>query len=187
VIRSASRSRSAPTAWPSGRPVSRRALRCCRVASFHSSPSPARASSPPSGSSPPGSAASAIAAATMLGTRNALYGIQMAPLLNVRAHAGCSRPTSRSMSRRASRSPGPTGRRGDARGFWITGLGSSSSGTSSRWSVRSAPALGNPATWDSTRRSRRRFWVCCGRACRRISCAPSRSPPWPSRCSSRRG
>jgi predicted branched-subunit amino acid permease len=31
-----------------------------------------------------GAGASAIAAATMLGTRNALYGIQMAPLLQVR-------------------------------------------------------------------------------------------------------
>jgi len=107
-----------------------------------------------------GAAASAIAAATMLGTRNALYGIQMAPLLNVKgarrvlaAHVTIDESTGVALSQ------APRGVAAMREGFWITGLGSSSSGTSSRWSVRSAPRRSAIRRHgDSTRRSRRRFW-----------------------------
>jgi predicted branched-subunit amino acid permease len=71
-----------------------------------------------------GAAASAIAAATMLGTRNALYAIQMAPLLRVKglrrvaaAHLTIDESTGVALSQ-ASR-----GTAAMRLGFWLTGSG----------------------------------------------------------------
>jgi predicted branched-subunit amino acid permease len=96
-----------------------------------------------------GAAASAIAAATMLGTRNALYGIQMAPLLNVKgarrvlaAHVTIDESTGVALSQ------APRGVAAMREGFWITGLG-----VFLFWNIFTlvgalgAKALGNPATW----------------------------------------
>jgi len=96
-----------------------------------------------------GAAAGAIAAATMLGTRNALYGIQMAPLLKVKgvrrvlaAHITIDESTGVALTQAA---------RGVAavrEGFWITGAG-----VFLFWNVFTllgalgAKALGNPASW----------------------------------------
>ena len=96
-----------------------------------------------------GAPISAVAAATMLGTRNALYGIQMAPLVRVRglrrlvaAHLTIDESTGVALSQ-ASRGT-------DAMrvGFWLTG-----SGVFLFWNLftmlgaRGAKALGNPASW----------------------------------------
>lgn len=96
-----------------------------------------------------GAAASAIAAATMLGTRNALYGIQMAPLLRVKgarrvvaAHITIDESTGVALSQ------GPRGVAAVREGFWITGLG-----VFVFWNIFTllgalgAKALGNPASW----------------------------------------
>ena len=71
-----------------------------------------------------GAAVSAIGAATLLGTRNALYGIQMAPLLKVRglrrvaaAHLTIDESTGVALSQ------APRGPHAMRVGFWLTGLG----------------------------------------------------------------
>src|SRR5665213_3094197 len=96
-----------------------------------------------------GAAASAIAAATMLGTRNALYGIQMAPQLKVKgarrvlaAHITIDESTGVALSQ------APRGVAAMREGFWITG-----SGVFVFWNIFTllgalgAKALGNPASW----------------------------------------
>jgi predicted branched-subunit amino acid permease len=96
-----------------------------------------------------GPAASAIATAAMLGTRNALYAIQMAPLLRVRgfrkiaaAHVTIDESTGVALSQT------PRGVEAVRAGFWLTGLG-----VFFFWNVFTllgalgAKALGNPASW----------------------------------------
>jgi len=96
-----------------------------------------------------GGAASAIATASLLGTRNALYGLQMAPLLRVTgfkrvaaAHVTIDESTNVALTQ-ASR-----GVHAMRLGFWITGAG-----TFVFWNLFTllgalgAKALGNPASW----------------------------------------
>jgi predicted branched-subunit amino acid permease len=96
-----------------------------------------------------GPAVSAIATAAMLGTRNALYAIQMAPLLRVRgfrkiaaAHVTIDESTGVALSQT------PRGVEAVRAGFWLTGLG-----VFFFWNVFTllgalgAKALGNPASW----------------------------------------
>jgi predicted branched-subunit amino acid permease len=96
-----------------------------------------------------GAAISAIGAAAMLGTRNTLYGIQMAPLLKVKgarrvlaAHVTIDESTNVALSQ------APRGVPAMREGFWITGLG-----IFLFWNVFTlagalgAKALGNPASW----------------------------------------
>ncbi len=96
-----------------------------------------------------GPAISAIATASMLGTRNALYGIQMAPILRVRglrrilsAHVTIDESTAVSLSQ------APRGLHAMRVGFWVTGLG-----VFVFWNLFTllgalgAKALGNPASW----------------------------------------
>jgi predicted branched-subunit amino acid permease len=96
-----------------------------------------------------GPAVSAIATASMLGTRNALYGIQMAPILRVRglrkilsAHVTIDESTGVSLSQ------APRGLEAMRVGFWVTGLG-----VFLFWNLFTllgalgAKALGNPASW----------------------------------------
>src|ERR1017187_9149580 len=96
-----------------------------------------------------GPAASAIATAAMLGTRNALYGIQMAPLLRVR---GLKRVASTHLtideSTGVALSQVPRGAEAVRVGFWVTGAG-----VFVFWNLFTllgalgAKALGNPASW----------------------------------------
>ena len=96
-----------------------------------------------------GAGASAIAAATMLGTRNALYGIQMAPLLQVR---GFRRVMAAQItideSTGVALSQAPRGSEAMRAGFWLTGAGGFLF-----WNIFTllgavgAKALGNPASW----------------------------------------
>jgi predicted branched-subunit amino acid permease len=96
-----------------------------------------------------GAGASAIAAATMLGTRNALYGIQMAPLLQVR---GFRRVMAAQItideSTGVALSQAPRGSEAMRAGFWLTGAG-----VFLFWNIFTllgavgAKALGNPASW----------------------------------------
>jgi predicted branched-subunit amino acid permease len=96
-----------------------------------------------------GPAASAIATAAMLGTRNALYGIQMAPLLRVR---GLKRVASAHLtideSTGVALSQVPRGAEAVRVGFWVTGAG-----VFIFWNLFTllgalgAKALGNPASW----------------------------------------
>ena len=92
---------------------------------------------------------SAIAAATMLGTRNALYAVQMAPLLQVRgarrvfaAHVTIDESTGVALSQAS------LGTSAMRQGFWLTGLG-----VYLFWNLFTllgalgASALGNPASW----------------------------------------
>jgi predicted branched-subunit amino acid permease len=96
-----------------------------------------------------GAAASAVAAAALLGTRNALYGIQMAPLLKVKgvrrllaAHITIDESTGVALSQ------APRGVAAMREGFWITGTG-----VFIFWNIFTllgalgAKALGNPASW----------------------------------------
>ena len=96
-----------------------------------------------------GAAASAIGAATMLGTRNALYGIQMAPLVRatglrrlVAAHLTIDESTGVALSQ------APRGTSAMRLGFWLTGAG-----VFIFWNLFTllgalgAKALGNPAAW----------------------------------------
>jgi predicted branched-subunit amino acid permease len=96
-----------------------------------------------------GGAVSAVAAATMLGTRNALYGLQMAPLVRVKgfrrvaaAHLTIDESTGVALAQT------PRGTRAMRYGFWITG-----SGVFLFWNIFTllgalgAKALGNPASW----------------------------------------
>jgi predicted branched-subunit amino acid permease len=96
-----------------------------------------------------GAPISAVAAATMLGTRNALYGIQMAPLLQVR---GLRRVAAAQItideSTNVALSQAPRGVAAMRAGFWLTGAG-----VFLFWNVFTlagalgAKALGNPASW----------------------------------------
>jgi predicted branched-subunit amino acid permease len=96
-----------------------------------------------------GVAASAIATAALLGTRNALYGIQMAPVLQVK---GWRRVLSAQItideSTGVALSQAPKGLKAMREGFWITGTG-----VFIFWNVFTllgalgAKALGNPASW----------------------------------------
>jgi predicted branched-subunit amino acid permease len=96
-----------------------------------------------------GAGVSAIAAATMLGTRNALYGIQMAPLLQVR---GFRRVMAAQItideSTGVALSQAPRGSEAMRAGFWLTGAG-----VFLFWNIFTllgavgAKALGNPASW----------------------------------------
>ena len=96
-----------------------------------------------------GGALSAVAAATMLGTRNALYGLQMAPLVRVKgvrrvaaAHLTIDESTGVALAQT------PRGTRSMRYGFWLTG-----SGVFLFWNIFTllgalgAKALGNPASW----------------------------------------
>jgi 4-azaleucine resistance transporter AzlC len=96
-----------------------------------------------------GTALSAVAVAAMLGTRNALYGLQMAPRLRVRglrrlaaAHLTIDESTGVAL---AQTKRGP---RAVQHGFWLTG-----SGVFLFWNIFTlvgalgARALGNPAAW----------------------------------------
>ena len=96
-----------------------------------------------------GAALSAVAAATMLGTRNALYGIQMAPLLRVKglrrviaAHLTIDESTGVALSQ------APRGIDAMRTGFWVTGAG-----VFLFWNLFTllgalgAKALGTPAAW----------------------------------------
>lgn len=92
---------------------------------------------------------SAIAAAAMLGTRNALYGLQIAPLVQVKglkrvaaAHLTIDESTGVALAQTKR------GAHAMRRGFWLTG-----SGVFLFWNVFTvvgaigAKALGNPASW----------------------------------------
>ena len=96
-----------------------------------------------------GAALSAIAAATLLSTRNALYGMQMSPLLKVRglkkiaaAHVTIDESTGVALAQT------PRGTDAMRTGFWLTGLG-----VFIFWYIFTvlgalgAKALGNPASW----------------------------------------
>jgi len=96
-----------------------------------------------------GTALSAIAAATLLGTRNALYGIQMAPLLRVRgARRVASAHLTIDESTGVALSQAPRGTDAMRLGFWLTGAG-----VFLFWNIFTllgalgAKALGNPASW----------------------------------------
>jgi predicted branched-subunit amino acid permease len=96
-----------------------------------------------------GTALSAVAAATLLGTRNALYGIQMAPLLRVRgARRVASAHLTIDESTGVALSQAPRGTDAMRLGFWLTGAG-----VFLFWNVFTllgalgAKALGNPAAW----------------------------------------
>lgn len=96
-----------------------------------------------------GGAVSAVAAATALGTRNALYGLQMAPLVRARglrrfaaAHVTIDESTGVALAQT------PRGARAMRYGFWATGAG-----VYVFWNLFTlvgalgARALGNPASW----------------------------------------
>jgi len=96
-----------------------------------------------------GAPLSAVAAATMLGTRNALYGIQMAPLVRVKglrrlaaAHLTIDESTGVALSQAAR------GTDAMRAGFWLTGTG-----VFLFWNLFTllgalgAKALGSPASW----------------------------------------
>jgi 4-azaleucine resistance transporter AzlC len=96
-----------------------------------------------------GTALSAIAVATMLSTRNTLYGLQMAPRLRVRglrrvaaAHLTIDESTGVALTQ------APRGIRAVRQGFWLTGVG-----VFVFWNLFTlvgalgAKALGNPAAW----------------------------------------
>ena len=96
-----------------------------------------------------GAGASAIAAATLLSTRNALYGMQMSPLLKVRglkkiaaAHVTIDESTGVALAQI------PRGTDAMRSGFWLTGLG-----VFIFWNIFTllgalgAKALGDPASW----------------------------------------
>ena len=96
-----------------------------------------------------GAGASAIAAATLLSTRNALYGMQMSPLLQVRglmkiaaAHITIDESTGVALAQT------PRGLDAMRTGFWLTGLG-----VFLFWNIFTllgalgAQALGDPASW----------------------------------------
>jgi predicted branched-subunit amino acid permease len=96
-----------------------------------------------------GTALSAVAAATLLGTRNALYGIQMAPLLRVRgARRVASAHLTIDESTGVALSQAPRGTDAMRLGFWLTGAG-----VFLFWNIFTllgalgAKALGNPAAW----------------------------------------
>jgi predicted branched-subunit amino acid permease len=96
-----------------------------------------------------GGAASAVAAATVLSTRNTLYGLQMAPLVKAKglkriaaAHVTIDESTGVALAQT------PRGVDAMRAGFWLTGVG-----VFLFWNVFTlvgavgAKALGNPAAW----------------------------------------
>ncbi len=96
-----------------------------------------------------GSAISAIATATLLGFRNGLYGLRMAPLLKVRglsrvlaAHVTIDESTGVALSQESR------GEEAMRSGFWLTGIG-----IFIFWNLFTlagafgAQAMGNPAAW----------------------------------------
>ena len=96
-----------------------------------------------------GSAISAIATATLLGFRNGLYGLRMAPLLKVRglsrvlaAHVTIDESTGVALSQESR------GEEAMRSGFWLTGIG-----VFIFWNLFTlagafgAQAMGNPAAW----------------------------------------
>jgi predicted branched-subunit amino acid permease len=96
-----------------------------------------------------GGAASAVAAATVLSTRNTLYGLQMAPLVKakglkriVAAHVTIDESTGVALAQT------PRGVSAMRAGFWLTGIG-----VFLFWNIFTlvgavgAKALGNPAAW----------------------------------------
>jgi 4-azaleucine resistance transporter AzlC len=96
-----------------------------------------------------GTALSAVAVATMLSTRNTLYGLQMAPRLRVKglrrvaaAHLTIDESTGVALTQV------PRGIRAVRQGFWLTGVG-----VFVFWNIFTlvgalgAKALGNPAAW----------------------------------------
>jgi branched chain amino acid efflux pump len=96
-----------------------------------------------------GAAASAVGAAVLLGTRNALYGTQMAPLVRAR---GWRRLVAAQVtideSTGVALSQAPRGPSAMRAGFWVTGLG-----VYAFWNLFTlvgalgARALGQPASW----------------------------------------
>jgi predicted branched-subunit amino acid permease len=96
-----------------------------------------------------GSALSAIATASLLGVRNALYGLRMAPVLNVR---GVKRAIAAQVtideSTGVSLSQEPQGIHAMRQGFWLTGIG-----VFVFWNIFTlagalgAQAMGNPSAW----------------------------------------
>ncbi len=96
-----------------------------------------------------GAAASAVGAAVLLGTRNALYGTQMAPLVRAR---GWRRLVAAQVtideSTGVALSQAPRGPAAMRAGFWLTGLG-----VYAFWNLFTlvgalgARALGQPASW----------------------------------------
>ncbi len=96
-----------------------------------------------------GAAVNAIAAAAMLATRNALYGIQMAPLLQVKgARRVLAAQITIDESTGVALSQAPRGSDAMRAGFWLTGTG-----VFLFWNIFTllgalgAKALGNPASW----------------------------------------
>jgi len=96
-----------------------------------------------------GAALSAVAAASMLGTRNALYGIQMAPLLRVTgARRAAAAHVTIDESTGVALSQAPRGSDAMRAGFWLTGFG-----VFLFWNIFTllgavgAKELGNPASW----------------------------------------
>lgn len=96
-----------------------------------------------------GAALSAIAAATMLGTRNALYGIQMAPLVRAKgARRLLAAQITIDESTGVALSQAPRGTGAMRAGFWMTGVG-----VFVFWNIFTllgalgAKALGSPASW----------------------------------------
>jgi predicted branched-subunit amino acid permease len=96
-----------------------------------------------------GAAVSAVAAATMLGTRNALYGIQMAPLLKVRGlRRAAAAQITIDESTGVALSQSVLGVEAMRLGFWLTGAS-----VFLFWNIFTllgalgAKALGNPASW----------------------------------------
>jgi predicted branched-subunit amino acid permease len=96
-----------------------------------------------------GSALSAIATASLLGSRNGLYGVLMAPILKVRglkrivaAHITIDESTGVSLSQE------PRGLQAMREGFWLTGFG-----VFIFWNLFTlagaigAKAMGNPSAW----------------------------------------
>jgi predicted branched-subunit amino acid permease len=96
-----------------------------------------------------GGVASAVAAATVLSTRNTLYGLQMAPLVKARglkriaaAHVTIDESTGVALAQT------PRGVAAMRAGFWLTGIG-----VFLFWNIFTlvgavgAKALGNPAAW----------------------------------------
>lgn len=96
-----------------------------------------------------GGVASAVATATMLSTRNTLYGLQMAPLVRAR---GLKRVAAAQItideSTAVALAQTPRGTDAMRAGFWVTGVG-----VFVFWNVftvvgaLAAQALGNPASW----------------------------------------
>ena len=96
-----------------------------------------------------GGVASAVATATMLSTRNTLYGLQMAPLVRAK---GLKRVAAAQItideSTAVALAQTPRGTDAMRAGFWITGVG-----VFLFWNVftlvgaLAAQALGNPASW----------------------------------------